>query len=199
MTERKHFILEVGTGSRSILTTGERVIKADEHYIGSDLNPKTDFYIPRILLRTDAHEHKGAMDFINADGRSLPFQDESVSEIILRNVLDLQPLDIPESRENTIDNKEDQEKTIKEVLRVLEKGGKLTVIETYTPGRAPFGEIKELLEALEFTWADQNELMIYDTRTLFQYAFGQNDVNYTKYQDVDWKKHPPYVATFTKI
>lgn len=196
MLERKRFILEVGTGARPFPTTGERMIETHEYYIGINPGKEEALRLPKTLLRKDS-KHTGEHDMFAADGRFLPFTDTSISEILFRNVFDSPD---PERREHitTIYIPEDQRKTIQEARRVLKDGGLLVVAQTYTPHRAPFKEIKKLVETEGFVQTNQDELSIYDTRALSEYAFGWNDVNYTKFQDVDWKKHPPYVATFLK-
>lgn len=122
-------ILEIGCGDRPFPTVGSRIITENEHYIGIDAsiwwgkhrNELDNLLEGKEKLITSPNYHKSHHDLLRADGRSLPFIDNSVSEVVICNVF------------GSVISKTDLLKIIEEAKRVLGEQCLLTVVETYTP------------------------------------------------------------------
>lgn len=122
---REKFIVEIGTSGWPVFKIGNRTIGEDELYTAIEQG-----LIPSSLIDVkEEAEKRGIQDRVNAleaDGSALPFNDESVDEIILTNIIGA-PVD------SRIGDSTNAFKILKEASRVLKRGGKITITETWTP------------------------------------------------------------------
>src|SRR3989339_754278 len=107
------------------------------HYVGIDID-EANLKEGRDWLRGRGEENfrrPSKIDFIVCDSRNLPFKKRSFDIVVFRNFL---------GNPKIFDNPTD------EAYRVLKDGGKLVIMETYTPKNA-----KELLEISGFMGEDR--------------------------------------------
>ncbi|MCX6811805.1 MAG: methyltransferase domain-containing protein [Candidatus Berkelbacteria bacterium] len=132
----KKIIIEIGTGAKPFPIVGKRKIKADEHYIGIEENKREtkaarDTLVIWEMLR--GKKSSGKMDVLTTRAQNLPFQDNSVDEVVLSNLFCLLHHFKAEHAHR------DQDLILAEINRVLKDGGKLTIIENSTPTPAKEG------------------------------------------------------------
>lgn len=131
----EYLIVEVGSGDNPywIGTTEEYRERFRENpnvrYIGIDDDEWQLRYGKNLLERKDDEydlQKTGRLHYIKAEGQRLPFADNSIAEIIFRNVMG--------DDENITPRKKIQ--MMDEAARTLKPGGILKIIEQYTPQEA---------------------------------------------------------------
>ncbi|MBI2056569.1 MAG: methyltransferase domain-containing protein [Candidatus Sungbacteria bacterium] len=151
-------IVEVGVGGKPFFVDTERKIRKNEKYVGIDI-PGYSVETPMLEKKTEAsfkeiYENKniqnkvqGEMQFLIASGDHLPFEGETVDEIVFKNVFSAPGDYLTGGEENEEKIKHD---FINESARVLKKGGKIIIIEN--SGTAEYAKpfIHEIYEDQRF-------------------------------------------------
>lgn len=144
---REKLIVEVGSGSLPVVADKYGAYRDlfDENtsarYIGIDLDPSELAHGKTLQERNDMEQqraHNDRISYVNAHAESLPIQDASVDELILRNVLG--DPDIPV---------EEKHAALHEAARVLKKNALLKVIEVYTPLMVHEDDLFTYMETME--------------------------------------------------
>lgn len=135
----KHIIVEVGPGHSPFpIGVDRRRIKKDEIYIGIEPYNERLKDTARWLKQKDIFgEGEGKM--VKAKGQHLPFKDQSVQEVVICNLIGHPALS---DQVNGFLPSETIKRIVMETGRVLKRGGKVTIVETYTPYPAPENLIK---------------------------------------------------------
>jgi ubiquinone/menaquinone biosynthesis C-methylase UbiE len=145
---KEHVILEIGSGIYPMLS-GEATPdsyrewvkkRPDVRHIALD---RERFYTS--LARAIYAEDPGVVaagvedrtSFVRADGTHLPFADESIEEVILRNTLGFRDIAITERMG-----------MLHEAARVLRQGGLISIFEQYTPEVARHVGVQETVDML---------------------------------------------------
>ena len=118
--KNKKVFIELGAGNIPVSWVGKREFKENEIYIGID-RASGDLEEARERTREDREENTNT-HFVQADIRKLPVSDHAADEVFLGNVLG----------DPSIKDAE-KDKFIEEAKRILKKGGKIIIEETYTP------------------------------------------------------------------
>ncbi|RJQ35273.1 class I SAM-dependent methyltransferase [Candidatus Parcubacteria bacterium] len=131
--KEEYIIVEIGSGASPYIDSPELSkeyidkLKEDEsiYFIATDdsggsLGTGRNWFRLNDEMRERELEKTGRVHFVLASGHQLPFRDNSVAEVIFRNVLG-----DPEARKPL--------EMMREAERVLKVGGVLKVIEMYTP------------------------------------------------------------------
>lgn len=91
--KKRGIIVEVGCGKSPFFLKAGRKIEKDEHYIGIDLFPATDQPPEEWLDQKDTKNKikksqlvEGKADLVSATGDNLPLENDSVKEIIFKDV-----------------------------------------------------------------------------------------------------------------
>jgi ubiquinone/menaquinone biosynthesis C-methylase UbiE len=91
--KKKGIILEIGCGKSPFFIKAGRKIEKDEHYIGVDLFPASDQPLEEWLDPEETMDKlkkselvTGQASLVSASGDSLPLEDNSVKEVIFKNV-----------------------------------------------------------------------------------------------------------------
>ncbi len=113
---------------------GKRKLGENETYIDIDIDRSSVASAKGLAERLPKHMGKGRNYFINADAENLPLMDGSVDEIFMGNVLG-DEMHIEWSA---------RKKFITEASRALSKGGRLIILEGYTP--LDYVRLQDLLE-----------------------------------------------------
>ncbi len=207
MPEERKYIVEVGVGTKPFPTQGKRRMERDEAYIGIDTD---DLALVAKYLGRKHKTGKESLDLAKdridqrlakrrryhlmyADGTSLPFSDQSISEVVFVNVFGYYGIPIEEAEETT--PKMQSPLLIIEASRVLKPKGLVTVAETLTPNKSPFLILNELMKISGFKCLTSLR-NIESRKSILEYTenpFLRPDLTPTTY-------HPnrPYVARFQK-
>jgi hypothetical protein len=131
--ESKKIILEIGTGERPVIGGDRRgkydmmMKKGDHIFIALDrIRNKLKKSKESILKKYSDDIAKNTL-FVNARGQDVPLKNETVSEVVLHNILG----------DPIINDKfGTQYKIIKEISRVLQEDGEVVILEDITPYEA---------------------------------------------------------------
>ena len=110
----KRIFVEIGNGFSSVARVGGLEFKDNNYYVGVDLGQKD---------HSKGVSSKNVF-FVEAKGQNLPFENSSVDEIFLGNVLG-----DPDIHTDVLGS------ILSQAKRALKKGGVLIILETYTPRR----------------------------------------------------------------
>lgn len=128
--EKKKLIVEIGTDGKPFFLLGRRKLQDNEQYVAVDIEKDGADRTAKMISRLDV---EGQAMPIQADARKLPFANEAVDECVLTNVFG----------DRGVNFFKYYEAILQEIVRVLKKGGKVVVTETYTPSFMPeFMQIK---------------------------------------------------------
>ena len=119
--QEKYVILEIGViGGTPFFIVGDRKLKNNETYLAIDKRKDAAQQAKDVMKRENAAA-------IVADAEKMPLKDESVNEVVCTNLFG--------NINSFIQTKYPE--VLKEAVRVLKKGGKLIINETYTPENLP--------------------------------------------------------------
>ncbi|MBI2007535.1 MAG: hypothetical protein HYS83_02455 [Candidatus Blackburnbacteria bacterium] len=126
----KRIIVEIGPGNSPFpVGLNRRQINKSEIYIGIEPHNPHIKDTARWLKKRDI-VGEGEAYMIKAVGGRLPFKGQSANEIVISNLIG-HPALSEQGRGFLLS--ETLKKIIEEIGRVLKKGGKATIVETYTP------------------------------------------------------------------
>ncbi len=137
-------IVDVGCGEFPWANdVNRRNLGPDDEYIGIDLFPNlTDETLTGInSLAAQLSEITGGnpLRLERGDATQLPLEDESADEVIFTNIFGYAPVAAQRPA------------MVAEAVRILKRPyGTITVVETYTPGRMPLEQLRELFDAHGF-------------------------------------------------
>lgn len=137
----KRVIVDIGSGSFPFpVGLQQRKFKKNEIYIGIEPS-ESELQIASVSLKSKVAIGEGKAHLIQARGERLPLANESANETVIINLLGDPRMARRSTRIREI---------LKETHRILKGGGKLYIIETYSPHPNPQG-IVELVKGLGFT------------------------------------------------
>jgi ubiquinone/menaquinone biosynthesis C-methylase UbiE len=129
----KKVFLEIGTSERPFPMTGVRKIRDDELFVGIDWGRREASLAGSKLNALNRKTGLQNCFELQADGNTIPLRDRSVKEVVMINVFSLL------SHLKAEHGHKFQDIVTREISRVLEDGGVLTIIETLTPDPAKLG------------------------------------------------------------
>ena len=138
-----------------------------------------------------------ARQVIIGDVRALPFPESSVNLVFFSNVFGDPRFGRFVGKDNSIKNcsfDKDFRTVAEEINRVLKKGGKVVILETYTPETSEYDSLIRFFKAVGFklveNYGGDDVKKIFQSGSIAQIAMEDNSLNTKKYALVFEKPKP---------